>query len=322
LKTKLTELKTEYKKAKGEANSKKILANGTFGKLGNIYCSFYSPDLLLAVTLTGQLNLLCLIHELEKTKGVTVKSANTDGVLVAYRPEHRDKVLKVFEQNAKRTGFEYEETQYLKYAAKDVNNYFAVKKKFDKEKGWLNEPDGVKRKGLYAVAGVQEMKNPTMEVCSNAAAEWLAYGTPIHHVVEYCLDPKQFVTVRNVKGGCIQHQTWIELDDWVETHPGQWIHPHMTTQPVKRKSRPPKRIIGVGGTPSGRVARWYMTTKKLPAITSMSGEVAGIRNGGQVPKSEGGRLYLTLKDTMPKDIDFDWYITEAKQILEDCGVSV
>ena len=42
---------------KVKADTFKILLNGIFGKLGSIYCPFYSPDLLLAVTLTGQLNI-------------------------------------------------------------------------------------------------------------------------------------------------------------------------------------------------------------------------------------------------------------------------
>ncbi len=315
---KIYEQRMEAKRAgdKTVANSLKITLNGTFGKLGNIYCSFYSPDLLLAVTLTGQLNLLCLIHELEKIKGVQVRSANTDGVLVAYPPKARVEVLQVFEKNSKRTGFEYEETQYLKYAAKDVNNYFAVKK--DKD----GRPAGVKRKGLYAVAGIEEMKNPTMEICSDAAAEWLAFGTPLEQTINASSDIKLFVTVRNVKSGGIQHEKTIFVDDWEEQSPGLWVHPHMTTQPVKRKSRPKPREVFVGGKPFGRVARWYMSTKALPPITSMSGEVPGVKNGGKVPKSEGGKLLLTLTDSMPKDIDRDWYVAEAKAILQDCGVAL
>ena len=43
----------------------KIILNGTFGKLGSKFSSLYSPDLLLNVTLTGQLSLLMLIEQLE-----------------------------------------------------------------------------------------------------------------------------------------------------------------------------------------------------------------------------------------------------------------
>ena len=308
------------------ANSLKITLNGTFGKLGNIYCSFYSPDLLLAVTITGQLNLLCLIHELEKIRGVKVRSANTDGVLVHYPIAARDKVLGVFGKNSKRTGFEYEETPYTKYAAKDVNNYYAVAPAREaaiiEPKTIKVLPAGkakVKRKGLYAVAGVQEMKNPTMEVCSNAAAEYLEKGTPVETTIMAATDMHDFVSIRNVRGGGVQHTKTVLVDDWTSVA-GGWTHPERTSLPVKRKSRPAPREVGVGGVGFGRVARWYMSTKKMPAPTSMMGEVAGIKNGGQIAKSEGGLICMTLPDKLPKDLDYAWYIAEAKAILADCGV--
>ncbi len=286
------------------AYSLKITLNGTFGKLGNIYCSFYSPDLLLAVTITGQLNLLCLIYELEKIRGVKVRSANTDGMLVHYPKKVRDKVLKVFAKNSKLTGFEYEETPYTKYIAKDVNNYYAVK-----------VGGGVKRKGLYAVSGVQEMKNPTMEVCSDAVAEWLEKGTPVTKFIHECTDIKKFVAIRNVKGGGVQHERIEQVDDWQEVTPGMWMYPGQKTQAVKRKNRPKPREVGRGGVPFGRVARWYMTTKQIPPITYVG-------SGNLVPKTEGSKLLLTLPDKMPKDIHLDWYVEEAYSIMADCGVNI
>ena len=60
--------------------SLKIVINGTFGKLGNRYSIMYSPQLLLQVTLTGQLTLLMLIEQLE-VNNISVVSANTDGVM-------------------------------------------------------------------------------------------------------------------------------------------------------------------------------------------------------------------------------------------------
>lgn len=295
------------------ANSLKITLNGTFGKLGNLYCSFYSPDLLLAVTITGQLNLLCLIDELEKIKGVEVRSANTDGVLVAYPPATRERVLKVFAANAKRTGFEYEETPYKTYAAKDVNNYIAIKQ------------DGkAKRKGLYAIAGVQEMKNPTMEVCSNMAVDYLTSGILPEEAIKKYTDIRDFVSIRNVKGGCIQHTKYIEVDDWVNTAPGEWRRPCWSAMKAseKRKSRPKPIQVGVGGTPLGRVARWYMTKDILPPITSMSNEIEGLSNGSQVAKTEGSRACMTLPKKLPKDLNYQWYINETYSILNDLGVEI
>lgn len=295
------EQRMEAKRAgnKKVANSLKITLNGTFGKLGNIYCSFYSPDLMLAVTITGQLNLLCLIHELEKIKGVSIRSANTDGVLVAYPPAKREQVLKVFARNSKRTGFEYEETPYRKYAAKDVNNYIAVK------------TNGVKGKGLYAEMGLQ--KNPTMQVCVNAAIAFLQHGTALEETIRADKDIRNFVAVRNVKGGGIQYDRYATVDDWEEIAPRLWAYPGMTRKPEKRKSRPAPRQVGQGGKPFGRVARWYMTTQTLPPLSYLG-------SGNTVPKTEGARICLTLPDQLPKDLDYAWYLAEAQAILDACGL--
>lgn len=279
----------------------KIVLNGTFGKLGNLYCSFYSPDLMLAVTLTGQLNLLCLIAELEKIKGVECKSANTDGILMRYPRKSKDKVLKVIEANQKRTGFLYEETEYKKVAFKDVNNYFAVK--LDNE---------VKRKGLYAESGLQQMKNPTMQVCSQLACDYLTTGEM--NIKKY-KDIRDYVSIRTVNGGGIQFDEYKLVDDWEQIAPRLWSYPGMRTKPVSRVSRPPAREVGVGGTPFGRVARWYMTKESLPPLSYVG-------TGNRVPKTEGAKLCLTLPKALPKDLDTAWYLNEAIQILSDCGLTL
>lgn len=293
------------------ANTLKIVLNGTFGKLGSVFCSFYSPDLMLAVTLTGQLNLLCVIHELEKIKGVHVRSANTDGLLVTYPPAAKPKVLKVFAQSSKRTGFEYEETLYTKYAAKDVNNFLALK-----------ADGGVKAKGLYAsndpkLNPLYLMKNPTMEVCTLMAVDYLRDGTKPEVSIKKYKDITDFVAIRNVKGGGIQFDGYKLVDDWVEVAKGEWRRPSWPGMKasVRRVSRPKAVEVGVGGTPFGRVARWYMTTEKLPPLTYLS-------SGNMVPKTEGARVCMTLPDKLPKDLDYAWYIKETYEILRDLGVQL
>jgi len=63
-----------------------------------------------------------------------------------------------------------------------------------------------------------------------------------------------------------------------------------------------------------------MTTEALPAITTMENEITGVRNGGQVAKTEGSRLSLQLPDELPRDLDYNWYIAETFSMLKDMGV--
>ena len=286
---------------KATANSLKIALNGLFGKLGNLHSAFYSPDLLLAITITGQLNLLTLIDDLAKARGVDVVSANTDGIMVLYKSSLREKMLKIVAAHGKRTGFSYEETQYRKVAIANVNNYVAIKL------------DGkLKLKGLFAKAGVLEMKNPTAEVCSQAAAQYLIDGTPPEQYIAQEKDIRQFVSIRGVsKPGGVQHACTRIVDEWVEVDPGVWQYKDKV---VKRKSRPKPVEEHYGGVPFGRVARWYMTTKKLPPIQRVD-------NGYLVAKTEGARLCMTLPDELPSDLNTAWYIDEAYGILKNLGVT-
>jgi len=312
------------------ANALKISLNGTFGKLGSPYSAFYSPDLMLAVTLTGQLNLACLIYDLESRPTIRVLSANTDGIAVHYPASERERVLRTVARNAERTGFEYEETRYAKIAMKDVNNYLAI------------TMDGqVKSKGLYAAKGL--MKNPTMQVCSLMATDYLKEGIMPGEAINRYTDITDFVAIRAVKGGGIQYESMVEVDDWVlvndvGTKDNEWFRqawldagdvPTSSVMQelidgkgmgakrntVKRKSRPAPVEVGVGGEAFGRIARWYMSTSSGRPINYVG-------SGNKVPKTEGAKLCMTLPASLPDDLDRAWYVQEAVSMLGDMGVDV
>ena len=164
----------------------KISLNGTFGKLASKYSVLYSPDLMLAVTLTGQFTLLMLIEWLERA-GATTLSANTDGIAIRYSRQSEEVIQKVVSRFSEISRFVFEFTPYRVLAMKDVNNYIAVK------------PDrSLKVKGIYAPLSLR--KNPTAQVCSDAVGQWLANGTPFEHTIRsapFC----DFISARNVTGG-------------------------------------------------------------------------------------------------------------------------
>lgn len=319
------------------ANALKISLNGTFGKLGSQFSAFYSPDLMLAVTLTGQLNLMCLIYDLECRPSIKILSANTDGIMVQYRPQDRERVLQIIHDNAQRTGFEYEETRYAKVAMKDVNNYNAITT--DDEAAVIHPTEGIKlakgkggvakRKGLYASNDPKEnplylMKNPTMGVCANMAVDYLREGVlPTEALARYT-DMKDFVSIRNVKGGGIQYDMITEIDDWVlvkelDSKDNEWARQAWIDagldRVVKRKSRPKPVEVGIGGVPFGRLARWYMSNQPARPINYVG-------SGNKVPKTEGARLCMTLPTELPEDLDTGWYIRETLSMLADMGVVV
>ena len=186
---KLVDDRIEAKRAgqKVKADALKICVNGSFGKLGSPWSVLYSPDLLIAVTLTGQLALLMLIEMIDGLD-IDVVSANTDGVVSMVSYDRRAEFEAVIAWWECITGFVTEETEYVALYSKDVNNYIAIK------------PDGTtKLKGSYATAGMQ--KNPANEVCVDAVIAYLTTGKPIADTLRECTDVRKFLTIRNVKGG-------------------------------------------------------------------------------------------------------------------------
>ena len=172
-----------------EAETLKIVVNGSFGKLGSMYSSLYAPELLIQTTITGQLCLLMLIERLHAI-GARVLSANTDGIVVLSNDSSADMIDKVTFDWMLDTSFELERTDYRSIHSRDVNNYVAVKL------------DGkTKRKGAFSEPTLA--KNPEFSVVTDALAENLSNGTSIEDAIMGCKDISKFIMVRRVNGGAM-----------------------------------------------------------------------------------------------------------------------
>jgi len=321
--------KKEYvqlaKDNKRTADSLKIVINGTFGKLGSMWSIFYSPDLLIQTTLTGQLALLMMIEKFE-LNGIPVVSANTDGIVIKCPRSKfavRDAILEAWEQQ---TNFNLEANMYKMLCSKDVNNYFAVK-----EKG------GVKGKGAYSDPGLR--KNPTTTICAKAVQAFIEHGTPVESFIANSSNMQDFITVRSVTGGAVE-VTYEDLGEsgkvktedmiahvkktgWVEYAGGTWVKRswinegksyekmavNLNTAYGKARWEPIDHIY------LGKAIRWYYA--KVPE--GFARRIIYAKNGNKVPKSDGAKQLMELCDTLPKDLDMQWYVDEAYRILKDVG---
>lgn len=300
----------EYIAAKAMNEGGKIMINGTFGKTGSGFSVLFAPSMLLQTTLTGQLSLLMLI-EWHEVYGIPVVSANTDGLVIAC-PRHlvplSNWLIKEWER---RTGLEMDNANWLALYARDVNNYFAVA-----------EGGEVKRKGEYNKAGLVEKKSPDVEICSDAVALFLSKGTPIESTIYACADIRKFVSVQQVSGGGVKR--WgdgprkgalvrdfaprLQALGWVKKG-GKWAKGGVVTsaQDAYASTFPPQRDEYLG-----KCVRWYYGTNSPGPI------VYATRNA-TVGGSWGAQPCMTLPDTLPADIDYMWYITKARAILDDVG---
>lgn len=252
--------------------SLKITINGSFGKFGSKWSCLYAPDLMLQVTITGQLSLLMLIERLEAI-GVSVISGNTDGIVTKFKPELEQQVEDIVSDWEFETGYVMEGTDYESLNSRDINNYIAIKPGYTDKSG-KKVPPSAKGKGAFADQSEPYYRlrsNPTNEICTHAVKEFLKFGTAIETTIRNCDDIRQFVSLRVVNGGAEQH--------------GEYI---------------------------GKAIRWYYSDEELGAINY-------ITNGNKVPRTDGARPLMNLPSTLPKDLDFNWYIAEAYSILKAVG---
>lgn len=186
---------------KNVAETLKIVLNGAFGKLGSLFSVFYAPDLMIQVTLTGQLAILMLIEQME-LRGMHVVSANTDGFVTKVPRDRRWQFSATCFDWELQTGFNLEETEYRSLHSRDVNNYISIAVEKGKPK--------VKVKGAFASSGPGlpgasgQKKNPNMDICTDAVVAYLKDGTPIEETIEWCTDPRRFLVVRRVTGGAMK----------------------------------------------------------------------------------------------------------------------
>lgn len=265
----LVERRVEAKKAgdKITAESLKICVNSGFGKFANKWSSLYAPDLLIQVTLTGQLALLMLIEMIE-TAGMPVISANTDGVTVKCLKSKYDELCEIVKTWENVTGFGTEETHYSALYSVNVNNYLAIK------------TDGsVKSKGLCANPWEKPgpnvfklHKNPSTTIVIEAVVALLRDGKPLAETIRGCKDITKFISVRSVTGGASDKGSYL-----------------------------------------GKAVRWYHSTS-----TSRS-SLNYVKSGNKVPKTDGAKPLMELPDELPKDINYAWYIAEAKAMLGNIG---
>ena len=284
----------EKKRLKEAADALKIAINGSFGKLGSPFSALYSPDLLIQTTVTGQLCLLMLIERMED-EDIPVVSANTDGIVIRCPKDRVEDMKDVVAEWERDTGFATEETPYAALYSRDVNNYIAVK------------PDGeVKLKGCYAKSGLRPgttgHKNPTTDIVTEAVIEHISKGKSLYKHIRECTDIRKFVTVRTVKGGAIAN-----VKEVIEPRTGK------RGQALK----PTVRYSTDGGEYLGKAIRFYYSTEVSGAIHYKEPNSSGTHN--KVPKSDGARPCMTLPDELPDDIDYGWYVREARDILVEIG---
>jgi hypothetical protein len=232
------------KRAKGTAESGKVMSNGTFGKTGSPFSPLYAPEMLIETTVGGQLSILMLIEAVTEI-GCTVVSANTDG-FVTKVPKHLRGLFDcvVMDWNLA-TYLVTEETRYSGLYSRDVNNYIAVTTDGEiKTKGVY----GKSGPGLAAASGLK--KNPDAQICSDAAVAYIAKGVDPRTTIEACADIRDFIIVRRVKGGC-------EIDGEYLGKAVRWYHSTERKGPLRENGTDKAVADSTGAQPCMTLPEGY-----------------------------------------------------------------
>jgi len=179
---------------KTESDSTKLTLNGLFGKFGSKWSKVYAPELMIQVTLTGQLLLVMLIEQLELA-GVTVLSSNTDGIEYVCKRSQVAKIEAIIYDWELETGMTMDHAEYVALYARDVNNYVAIYPGYTKSKGAYGDPTPKKNAEYYIVF--------------DAIKKYLLDKTPLEETIRACEDVREFIICRNVTGGGIWKEEYL-----------------------------------------------------------------------------------------------------------------
>lgn len=321
--------KAQRDRVKSDEGGEKIILNGTFGKLFSKYSILYAPEQGIWVTLTGQLSLLMLIEAME-VHGMSVRSANTDGIVVEVPDALQatyDLVIAWWEQ---RTGLHMDTGEYEVIYSASVNSYVGVD-----IKGKLT------LKGDFKSTGVDSNGTPAYDIATHAAVQYLAKGVPISATVRGCADVRQFVAVRKVKGGGTYCYTPTSNAATQEHMENVLCSVGWQQTPGRTKTGKPKKGIfwtmpgtrdTLGELPIttdaaygqhmlqtsertflGKVVRWYLSTKSTDCIRDGG-------SGNKVAGTDGAMPIMRFSPGVPADIDYAAYEAHAKKLIERVGV--
>jgi hypothetical protein len=159
----------------------------------------YAPDLLLKVTLTGQLSILMLV-EMFELSGIQVTSVNTDGIVVRLHESKQDAFRQIVKYWEHVSGLNTEETRYKATYSANINNYIAIYDTPQKGKKY-------KAKGWYGPTAPK--KNAEVEICNEAVAKYLVDHTSIDTTIRECKDIRKFTSMRSVRGGAVQNGEYL-----------------------------------------------------------------------------------------------------------------
>lgn len=173
----------------------KIVINSIYGKFGFEKGDLYDRLAVLRVTVNGQLMLLMLCEALE-LEGISIVSANTDGIMVKVYEDQEDKFNEISDWWRNETKMKADSDIVHCLIARDVNNYIAqfrtVKNGIPKLK---LEYKGALNPFMYAI---DLQKGYDMPIVAQAVSNYFLKKIPIMDTLQAATNILDFCKTQNV----------------------------------------------------------------------------------------------------------------------------
>ena len=150
----------------------KLALNGVFGDSGSEFSPFFDSSFLLKITINGQLSLCLLAERLLEIPELEIIQVNTDGITVKYPRQHEELYYKICDDWQKHVKLELEYADYESMHIANVNNYIA---RYTNGK--------VKLKGAYVSDELGWHQNHSAKVIQMAAAAEMLEGVPVEEFI-------------------------------------------------------------------------------------------------------------------------------------------
>ena len=173
----------------------KIVINSIYGKFGFEKGSLYDRLAVLRVTVNGQLMLLMLCEALE-LEGISIISANTDGIMVKVYEDQEDKFNEISDWWREKTKMKADSDIVHCLIARDVNNYIAQFRTIKNGVPKLKlEYKGALNPFMYSI---DLTKGYDMPIVAQAVSDYFLKGVPIMDTLQAATNILDFCKTQNV----------------------------------------------------------------------------------------------------------------------------
>lgn len=317
--SKLPKEREKIQKEKGkkhsDANSLKLASNGTYGNTNSVFSVFFDPKYTMTVTINGQLLICMLVERLVEVPTLQLIQANTDGVTYLIHKDYEPQAAAICKEWEKATALVLEDANYSKMFIRDVNNYVAVSTDGTlKTKGAYWTPDPLDY--ANSISGAQPPawhKDISNVVSTRAAVAAMVHNVPVETFIRFCTDPYDFMLRAKVgKSDQLLHggSPIQKTSRYYVSINGQ---PLVKTSPPSGPEGAYKRANGISEAEYNRVMQetnWQWDERVCTKNQSRYEQRDTNFQAGYKTS-----ICNNVKDFDFANINYDWYILEAKKLI-------